>query len=107
MKFCTVCEKPLDFLEFLDGELCAACRLKERPAAKPAEHELDIETLLDATLSVSGDKVELRSPEGGYCGRPAPGSSSACAPSSAGPRKFWKFVVNGAGTSHDDRERQP
>lgn len=64
MKFCTVCEKPLDFLEFLDGELCAACRLKERPAPKPAEHELDIETLLDATLSVFSDKVELRSPEG-------------------------------------------
>jgi hypothetical protein len=64
MKFCTVCEKPLDFLEFLDGELCAACQQKQRPTAKPAEHELDIETLLDATLSVSGDKVELRSPEG-------------------------------------------
>lgn len=64
MKFCAVCEKPLDFLEFLDGELCAACRQKQNTAAQPADPGLDIETLLDATLSFTGDKVELRSPEG-------------------------------------------
>ncbi len=64
MKFCTVCEKPLDFQEFLDGELCTACRRQRSAATKPADRALDIETLLDATLIVSGDKVELRSPEG-------------------------------------------
>jgi hypothetical protein len=65
MKFCTACEKPLDFLEFLDGELCADCRSKQQnPAAVPAERNLDTEALLDTTLTLSGDKVELRSPEG-------------------------------------------
>lgn len=65
MKFCTVCEKPLDFQEFLDGDVCTSCRQQQqRAAAKPAEREFDIEALLDATLSLSGDKVELRSPEG-------------------------------------------
>ncbi|MBE0583095.1 MAG: hypothetical protein IH612_04955 [Desulfofustis sp.] len=66
MKFCTACEKPLDFLEYLDGELCADCRSKQPSAVAtvPAEDDLDIEALLETTLTLSEDKVELRSPEG-------------------------------------------
>ncbi|BDD85898.1 hypothetical protein [Desulfofustis limnaeus] len=74
MKFCIDCDNPLDFQEFLDGDRCTACRQKEQAAKQtPAAGLLPMDELLDSTLTVSGNRIELRAPEGWvlWSGEPA------------------------------------
>lgn len=65
MKFCTKCDKPLEFIESIEGELCSDCVSKSssvhEAAAKPA---LDLEDLAGASLSVENGKIILKSLEG-------------------------------------------
>ncbi len=65
MKFCSACDKPLEFLEFLDGELCSECRAKNTaPPQQPGEAAIDFTELLQCELILGGDKAQIRSPEG-------------------------------------------
>ncbi len=69
MKFCTSCNSPLEFFEFLDGDLCAHClaKKKEKPEGSPSEtsdRAPESNGLGKAAIGVEKESIVIRSREG-------------------------------------------